>query len=40
MKKQLQIMKECAGTQLDTEILEVFCNIPIEELEKCRPINL
>ena len=39
-EKAIVIMKECAGTQLDEEILGVFCNISVEELEKCRPRNI
>ena len=39
-EKAIEIMKECSGTQLDTGILKVFCNISFEELEKCRPRNL
>lgn len=36
----VEIMKECAGSQLDAEILKVFLNIPAEELDKCLPKNL
>lgn len=39
-EKTIEIMKECSGKQLDAEILDVFLNIPVEELDKCMPNNL
>ena len=33
----IAIIKEVAGTQLDKEIVEIFCEIPKEEVEKCKP---
>ena len=33
----IRIMKEVAGTQLDAELVKIFCTIPKEELEKCIP---
>jgi putative nucleotidyltransferase with HDIG domain len=39
-EKAIEIMKECSGSQLDDEILSVFLNIPVEELDKCLPQNL
>lgn len=39
-EKAIEIMKECSGSQLDDEILNVFLNIPAEELDKCLPRNL
>ncbi|WP_160687420.1 HD-GYP domain-containing protein [Clostridium sp. C2-6-12] len=39
-ERAIEIMKECAGSQLDAEILKVFLNIPAEELDRCLPKNL
>lgn len=39
-EEAIKIMKKSAGSQLDTEILEVFMNIHIEELDKCMPKSL
>lgn len=39
-ERAIEIMKECAGSQLDAEILRVFLNIPAEELDGCLPRNL
>lgn len=39
-ERAVEIMKECAGSQLDTEILKVFLNIPAEELDRCLPNSL
>lgn len=39
-ERAVEIMKECAGSQLDAEILRVFLNIPAEELDRCLPRNL
>lgn len=36
----IEIMRECAGSQLDEEILKVFFNIPVEELDRCLPKTL
>ena len=33
----IRIMKEVSGTQLDAELLDIFVNIPKEELERCIP---
>lgn len=33
----IAIMKDVSGTQLDAGIVEIFCRIPKEELEKCAP---
>ena len=33
----IAIIKEVAGTQLDKEIVDIFCGIPKEEVEKCKP---
>ena len=38
--KAIEIMEECAGSQLDEEILEIFFNIPVSELEKCMPSTM
>lgn len=39
-ERAIEIMKECAGSQLDEEILKVFFNIPSEELDRCLPKTL
>lgn len=36
----IKIMKDVSGTQLDTEILDMFMNIDIIKIEKCRPDSL
>ena len=33
----ISAMREVAGAQLDRELLDVFCSIPKEELQKCIP---
>ena len=33
----VRIMKDVSGTQLDAELLDIFVNIPKEELERCIP---
>ncbi|MBR5091611.1 MAG: HD domain-containing protein [Ruminiclostridium sp.] len=33
----IQIIKEVAGTQLDAELVRIFCGIPKEELVACAP---
>ena len=33
----INIMKEIAGIQLDSELLDIFMKIPKEDLEKCIP---
>lgn len=37
--KAIRIMKECAGTQLDSGILNTFLNIPVNEVKKCMVKN-
>lgn len=39
-KEAMEIMKKSAGSQFDEEILEVFLNIPIDELKSCMPKRL
>lgn len=36
-EEAIKIIKEVAGTQLDSELVEIFVNIPKEEIEKCNP---
>ena len=36
-EEAVEVMKEVAGTQLDPEIVEVFCTIPKETLLACVP---
>jgi len=36
-EEAMAIIKEVGGTQLDQELLDIFVNIPKEELEKCMP---
>lgn len=36
-EEAIQIIKECAGTQLDSALVEIFCNIPKEKLIACAP---
>ena len=37
-EEAIRIIKEVAGTQLDSELVEIFVNIPKEEIEKCNPV--
>lgn len=39
-EQAIEIIKDVAGTQLDPEIVKVFCTIPKEELEECAPKNV
>ena len=39
-EEALEIIKSVAGTQLDRNLVEIFVNIPKEEFEKCRPVDL
>lgn len=39
-EEAIEIMKKSAGSQFDSEILEVFLNISIKELESCMPRGL
>ena len=34
-EEAIEIIKGAAGTQLDQEIVDVFCSIPKEEVESC-----
>lgn len=34
-EEAMRIIREVAGTQLDAELVEYFCTIPQEELERC-----
>lgn len=36
-ERAIDIIKECAGTQLDTDIVKIFCTIPKEEVVSCAP---
>ncbi len=36
----IRIMKEVAGIQLDSELVEIFCSIPKEKLMSCAPRNI
>ena len=36
-EEAIKIIKEVAGTQLDRELVSIFCTIPKGELEKCIP---
>ncbi|MBQ9384835.1 MAG: HD domain-containing protein [Ruminiclostridium sp.] len=36
-EEAIRIIKESAGTQLDPQLVEIFCNIPKEELIACAP---
>ena len=36
-EEAIKIIREVAGTQLDSELVDIFVNIPKEELEKCIP---
>ena len=33
----IEIIKSVAGSQLDSDLVEIFLKIPKEELEKCIP---
>ncbi len=39
-EEAIKIITEVAGTQLDKELVDVFVTIPVEELEKCIPIQV
>lgn len=39
-EEAIEIMKKSAGSQFDSEILEIFLNISGEELENCMPSSL
>ena len=39
-EEAIAIIKEVAGTQLDKQIVDIFCSIPKEEVEKCKPAAL
>jgi HD-GYP domain-containing protein (c-di-GMP phosphodiesterase class II) len=36
-EEAIAIIKEVAGTQLDKQIVDIFCQIPKDEVEKCKP---
>ena len=36
-EQTMEIMKAVGGTQLDKELLDIFLQIPKEELEQCMP---
>lgn len=36
----IAIMKDAAGTQLDADLVKLFCTIPREELDACVPDNI
>ncbi len=36
-EQAMEIMKGVGGTQLDKELLDIFVQIPKEELEQCMP---
>lgn len=39
-EEAVAIIKDVAGTQLDAEIVDVFCSIPKAEVEACAPRNI
>lgn len=39
-EEAIAILKDVAGTQLDQELVKIFCLIPREEIEKCVPENI
>ena len=39
-EEAIEIMKEVAGSQLDAELVEIFCKIPKVELRACVPPNV
>ena len=39
-EEAIAIIKDVAGTQLDKQIVDIFCQIPKDEVEKCVPENL
>ncbi len=39
-EEAIEIMKEVAGTQLDKELVDIFCTIPKVELRACVPDNV
>lgn len=39
-EEAIEIMKEVAGSQLDAELVEIFCTIPKIELRACVPTNV
>ena len=39
-EEAIKIITEVAGTQLDMELVDIFVTIPVEELEKCIPIQV
>lgn len=39
-EEAIAIIKDVAGTQLDKQIVDIFCSIPKEEVEKCKPAAL
>ncbi len=39
-EEAIEIMKSVAGTQLDADIVSIFCSIPKEQLEACRPESI
>ena len=39
-EEAIKTIKKVSGTQLDAQLVEIFCNIPKEELQKCIPAHL
>lgn len=37
-EQAIRILRECRGSQLDTEIVNVFLNIPEDEVSACKPV--
>lgn len=36
----IEILKDCAGTQFDTQLVDIFVSIPRREVEDCAPKNV